>query len=361
MKDLSFYSKKSVLLLSGLTGLLLLSPIYESFAQGYSQGNGNIENIEIERDYQYGKSQNKSLNTFDTTQSISTFEKEALEKMGEEEFLARDVYLVLYEKWNLQIFSNISKSEQKHADEIIELTNAYGLSNFSGHEAGVFEDYELQNLYNDLVTKGLSSEIEALKIGATIEDLDIYDLELFLKSTQNPDIKKVFENLNRGSRNHMRAFISQLEKRNDSYTPIYITEERFLDIINGEHEKGQNANGGNGNKGQDANGGNGKKGQNANGGNGKKGQNANGGNGKKGQNANGGNGNKGQNANGGNGKKGQNANGGNGKKGQNANGGNGNKGQNANGGNGKKGQNANGGNGNEEKSFMNWFKSFFLN
>lgn len=236
-------SKQTVFLVSGVTTLFLLSPIYESFAQGYGQGKSNIERGE---EYNHGKGQNKELNefsnSFDTTQPISSFEKEALEKMGEEEFLARDVYLALYEKWDLQIFSNISKSEQKHADKIIELTNAYGLSNFSNHEAGVFEDSELQSLYNNLIEKGLTSEGEALKVGATIEDLDIYDLELFLENIQNKDIRKVFENLNRGSRNHMRAFISQLEKRNSAYQPVYITEERFLDIINGEHEKGNSSN-----------------------------------------------------------------------------------------------------------------------
>ncbi|HIQ57194.1 TPA: DUF2202 domain-containing protein [Candidatus Gracilibacteria bacterium] len=174
----------------------------------------------------------------DSSQSISDFELVALEKMGEEEFLARDVYIALYDKWGTKTFSNISKSEQRHADQIIDLTTAYSIGNFSDHEVGVFHDEELQKLYTDLVAKGSVSEIEALTVGAIIEDLDIYDLETFLKEVENTDIQRVFDNLNSGSYNHMKAFISQLEKSNATYTPIYITEEQFSNVLNAEKENG---------------------------------------------------------------------------------------------------------------------------
>ena len=38
--------------------------------------------------------------------------------MVEEEKLAHDVYLKLYEKWGISIFSNIAVSEQNHIDEV---------------------------------------------------------------------------------------------------------------------------------------------------------------------------------------------------------------------------------------------------
>jgi hypothetical protein len=36
--------------------------------------------------------------------------------MREEEKLARDVYIALYEKWGLRTFLNIAESEQQHMD-----------------------------------------------------------------------------------------------------------------------------------------------------------------------------------------------------------------------------------------------------
>jgi len=45
--------------------------------------------------------------------------------MREEEKLARDVYLTLYETWGQKIFSNIASSEQTHTDAVKTLLSAY--------------------------------------------------------------------------------------------------------------------------------------------------------------------------------------------------------------------------------------------
>jgi len=51
-------------------------------------------------------------------EELSSDEVEAISWMREEEKLARDVYLALYQKWNLRIFWNIAASEQRHMDAI---------------------------------------------------------------------------------------------------------------------------------------------------------------------------------------------------------------------------------------------------
>jgi hypothetical protein len=81
--------------------------------------------------------------------------------------------------------------------------------------------------------------LDALIVGATIEDLDIYDLNEFLEETDNSDIIKVYSNLQKGSRNHLRAFIDQIERNRGSYSPQYISQEEFNSIISTEQEKGQ--------------------------------------------------------------------------------------------------------------------------
>ena len=52
---------------------------------------------------------NKTLATMEI-EDLSPAEQEGLLFMREEEKLARDVYITLYEKWNLRIFNNISQS-----------------------------------------------------------------------------------------------------------------------------------------------------------------------------------------------------------------------------------------------------------
>ena len=57
----------------------------------------------------------------------------------EEEKLARDVYLTLYDQYKSQIFANISESEQNHMDAIKGLIDKYGLSDpVQNNTVGVF-------------------------------------------------------------------------------------------------------------------------------------------------------------------------------------------------------------------------------
>lgn len=177
----------------------------------------------------------------DTTPVVapSSAEVVAVTFMREEEKLARDVYLGLYDIWGLQIFANIAESEQTHMDLVLAVIEQYGLEDpAAGKPIGEFTNAELQGLYDMLIAQGAASLIDALVVGATIEDLDIYDLNRLLAGVDNEDITLVFESLLKGSRNHMRAFHSQLEALNITYTPVYISQEEYDAIVNSPKERG---------------------------------------------------------------------------------------------------------------------------
>ncbi len=175
-------------------------------------------------------------------QTLDEQEKEGLLHMREEEKLARDVYLTLYEKWKLPIFRNIARSEQNHMNAVKVLLDKYSLEDpveQTHDEVGKFVNPEIQELYNKLVEEGSQSLENALKVGATIEDLDIKDLEDYVAETDNNDIKTVYNNLMKGSRNHLRAFTSQLERRyGETYHCQFISEEECQSIINSDWERG---------------------------------------------------------------------------------------------------------------------------
>jgi hypothetical protein len=149
------------------------------------------------------------------------------------------VYNHLYGQWGSRVFMNISSSEQSHMDAVLMLLQKYGIEDPVGSNGpGVFQNAELQKIYNQLVALGQKSSLDAFKAGATIEDLDIYDLKRISKQVDNQDILLVYGNLERGSRNHMRAFTRNMEKFSSSYTPQYITREEYDAIINSEMEHG---------------------------------------------------------------------------------------------------------------------------
>ncbi len=192
------------------------------------------------------KESNKNENK-DLTSQIIAFPKEPLNAdelkslihMREEEKLAHDVYYTLYNKWNETSFNNIASSESTHTNAVLTLLNKYELQDPASNKAiGVFTDSSLQKLYNDLITIGFSSKIDGFKVGATIEDLDIYDLNNWNLKIDNQDIKFVYDNLNKGSRNHMRTFYSQLLALGFTYQAQYISQAELDLIINSPKETG---------------------------------------------------------------------------------------------------------------------------
>ena len=94
-------------------------------------------------------------------------------------------------------------------------------------------------MYNQLVEQGSISISDAMQVGATIEDLDIFDLENALVKIDNQDIKLVYENLTKGSRNHLRSFYSNILILEETYVPQFITQEKFDAIVNSPMEKGR--------------------------------------------------------------------------------------------------------------------------
>ncbi len=148
------------------------------------------------------------------TVSLTTAEKEWLKYLREEEKVARDVYLYLYDVWGSAIFNNISGSEQRHMDSIKALLDKYGVADpAEGKSQGEFTNPELQALYDALVDQGSLSLVEALNVGILIEETDIADLEAALAASKRRDIRNVYNNLLQGSLNHLGAFESSLAQQ----------------------------------------------------------------------------------------------------------------------------------------------------
>ena len=154
---------------------------------------------------------------------ISSSEEEGLLFMFEEEKLAHDVYMAMYAQWGLPIFQNIANSEATHIDAMQTLLDRYGIANpAAGNGAGEFTNPDLQALYDQLVGQGSQSLADALKVGAAIEEIDIRDLQTRLAQTSSADIQLVYNNLLRGSENHLRAFTSTLQRQTgENYLPQY--------------------------------------------------------------------------------------------------------------------------------------------
>ena len=172
--------------------------------------------------------------------SLTAKEIEGVFRMREEEKFAHDVYTMFFKKWNLSIFSNIAASESNHMDAMLGLIREFSLLDpAEGKAIGVFQDSSLSRLYSEFVEIGSKSLLDACIVGAMIEDMDIEDLNSFNLSVRNENIKFVYQNLSRGSRNHLRAFHSQIIRLGGHYSPRYISKKAFDAIIHSPKERGR--------------------------------------------------------------------------------------------------------------------------
>jgi len=167
-----------------------------------------------------------------TGSGLSAAEVADIQYMVEEEKLAHDVYVTLGGIWDTPVFFNISRAETTHMSAVGTLVDGYGLTDPVGdNPVGVFTNPELQSLYDDLIAKGSGSLIDALEVGALVEEVDIADLLKSIDETTAPDVAAVWQRLLSGSQSHLNAFTTQLTNLGVSYEPAVLDAATYDQML----------------------------------------------------------------------------------------------------------------------------------
>ena len=207
-----------------LTTLLALNACDSS---NNSPKNGATSDSDLPTEVETALNSEKSL----LTQELSN----TLSYMGNEERLAYDVYNELYRQYGTKQFTNIAtKSEYKHITAVQELVQKYKLDDtvhftnvdlpalgyintpIEDMQAGTYDIAKIQGLYDNLVSQGSASEIDALKVGCIVEVVDVTDLDSYItlaESSNASDVVTVFNFLRNGSYNHYWAFDKGLKNK----------------------------------------------------------------------------------------------------------------------------------------------------
>jgi len=168
-----------------------------------------------------------SMPTSNLTQEL----KNAIAYMGNEERLAHDVYLNLYNDHannGTEIFQlqNIAEnSETRHiqtvqalvqkynltSDDLTNVTDPVGSSSLSVTDmpSGRYDIPAIQSLYDMLYAKGQNSQQDALEVGCMVEVTDINDLNEKIelaKDSNATDVETAFTALRDASYNHYWSF-----------------------------------------------------------------------------------------------------------------------------------------------------------
>lgn len=161
---------------------------------------------------------------------FSPEDQKSVEHMIEEERLAVELYQLLSENWDQPIFARILEEEKIHLVRVRRLGKKYQVEE-STMEYGMFLDQTLQNLFNGFRIRANASEKEALLAAAEFEERDIVDLQKYFKTTNNADLIITYEFLLEGAKDHLRIIYKVLSEKGISYTPVYMHEDYFNEIV----------------------------------------------------------------------------------------------------------------------------------
>jgi hypothetical protein len=89
----------------------------------------------------------------------------------------------------------------------------------------------LQTKYDQLQVTGLQSLVDGLYVGATIEEVDMVDIQHAIDVTTHLDVVNSYQNLLEGSKNHLRAYVKALASQGVTYAPQFISLELYNAII----------------------------------------------------------------------------------------------------------------------------------
>ncbi|MEZ9330266.1 DUF2202 domain-containing protein [Vibrio breoganii] len=191
------------------------------------------------------------------SEAISEHERLHLIFMREEEKFARDVYIKLsIEHPETRIFGKIAIAETHHTGSVFDALLRFNIDDpvvndnvgvFSGEEFGPY----FTEKYTDLTNQGLSSELDALYVGAFIEELDMLDIKTCPKVmieeidsikvsndcgliyTNDRVISSLYGHLIAGSEDHLKAFVYNIEKYigEGAYQAQVLPQEDIDDIL----------------------------------------------------------------------------------------------------------------------------------
>jgi hypothetical protein len=174
--------------------------------------------------------------------SLSQPLKDAIAYMGNEERLAYDVYMNLYDYHTQESTTTIkqlqniaTRSEKTHVGIVQSLVQRYKLGEenltiledavadntvaFEDMPRGQYDIPAIQDLYDALYAKGVNSVQNALEVGCMVEVTDINDLDTYIalaKESKADDVEEAFNKLRNGSYNHYWAFDKGLKALNIS-------------------------------------------------------------------------------------------------------------------------------------------------
>lgn len=152
-------------------------------------------------------------------------------KLYQEEKMAFDLYGEFYERWSLNVFNTIQQREAKHVWCVERIMDNYGYKYRTNTNTGLYQDKEIQKLYDELTVKGCISDLAALEAAAYIKEKHIAQLRERIRYQEDGYVVKVIFLMESAAQSHLKAFVKSIRLSGSDYSPQFLTEDEFCNIM----------------------------------------------------------------------------------------------------------------------------------
>lgn len=161
-------------------------------------------------------------------------DKALLLKLYSEEKMAYDLYGEFYERWQLNVFSDVQQREARHVWCVEVIMNKYSAAVSAGKKKILYHDKETEDLYNELSVKGCISDLSALEAAAYLKEKFISDLRTRALNINDGYLLKVIFLLEKAAKSHFQAFVKSIRLSGSDYTPAFLTDGEYSNIMTPE-------------------------------------------------------------------------------------------------------------------------------
>ena len=153
-------------------------------------------------------------------------------KLYQEEKMAYDLYGEFYERWSLSVFNTVQQREAKHVWCVERIMDNYGYKYRTNKNTGLYQDKEIQKIYDEFTVKGCISDLAALEAAAYIKEKHIASLRERIRYQEDGYVVKVIFLMENAAQSHLKAFVNSIRLSGSDYSPQFLTDDEFNNIMN---------------------------------------------------------------------------------------------------------------------------------
>jgi hypothetical protein len=166
--------------------------------------------------------------------SLDSSTASQLQYLYDQEKLALDLNWVFHWKWDEPTFQSLGALERRHMDALHALMKGYGLKPLleSKAEGGYGED-DHQRAWDQLLSRGSVSRLEAYRSIAYVEEWDITEIRALIGTTNQQSVINASTELLTGAEQHLQRLVSRIKGLGRHYEAQLLSQSDVDEICAG--------------------------------------------------------------------------------------------------------------------------------